>query len=59
MSATIGLWALGVNYPLLLGAFSGLSNVVPYLGPILGGLLMLTEAGLRNSLPTWPSKEAA
>jgi hypothetical protein len=24
-----------------------------------GGLLMLTEAGLRNSLPTWPSKEAA
>jgi len=24
-----------------------------------GGLLMLTEAGLRNSLPTWPSKEPA
>lgn len=24
-----------------------------------GGLLMLTEAGLRNALPTWPSKEAA
>ena len=24
-----------------------------------GGLLMLTEAGVRNALPTWPSKEAA
>ena len=36
-AATLGLWALGVNYPLLLGAFSGLANAVPYLGPILGG----------------------
>jgi predicted PurR-regulated permease PerM len=35
-SAALGLWILGVNYPLLLGAFSGLANVVPYLGPILG-----------------------
>lgn len=36
-SAAFGLWMLGVNYPLLLGAFSGLANAVPYLGPILGG----------------------
>ncbi len=35
-AAAFGLWILGVNYPLLLGAFSGLANVVPYLGPILG-----------------------
>jgi len=35
-AAALGLWVLGVNYPLLLGAFSGLANVVPYLGPILG-----------------------
>ena len=33
----LGLWALGVNYPLLLGAFSGLANVVPYVGPVLSG----------------------
>ena len=32
-----GLWALGIPYPLLLGAFSGFANMVPYLGPILGG----------------------
>jgi len=36
-AAGAGLWALGVNYPLLLGALTGIANVVPYLGPILGG----------------------
>jgi predicted PurR-regulated permease PerM len=35
--STLGLWVLGIPYPLLLGAFSGFANVVPYLGPILGG----------------------
>jgi predicted PurR-regulated permease PerM len=35
--AAIGLWLLGINYPLLLGAFSGVASLVPYLGPILGG----------------------
>jgi predicted PurR-regulated permease PerM len=37
VTAGLGLWLLGVNYPLLLGLFSGVANVVPYLGPIAGG----------------------
>jgi predicted PurR-regulated permease PerM len=37
VTAATGLWLLGVNYPLLLGALSGIASVVPYLGPILGG----------------------
>ena len=42
-ASALGLWVLGVNYPLILGAFSGMANVVPYLGPILGGgVAMLT-----------------
>ena len=44
VAATLGLWVLGVNYPLLLGAFSGLANVVPYLGPILGGAVAMLTA---------------
>jgi predicted PurR-regulated permease PerM len=36
--AGLGLWILGVNYPLLLGVLTALLNVVPYLGPILGAL---------------------
>lgn len=35
--AALGLAILGVNYPLLLGVVTGLANVVPYLGPIIGG----------------------
>jgi predicted PurR-regulated permease PerM len=30
-----GLWILGVNYPLLLGAISGMANVIPYVGPVI------------------------
>lgn len=37
ISSALGLWLLGVNYPLLLGAVSGIASVVPYLGPIVGG----------------------
>ena len=33
----LGLWALGVDYPLLLGAFCGLAGAVPYVGPVLSG----------------------
>ena len=39
--ATIGLWAIGVPLPLLLGAFTALVNPLPYLGPILA----VTAAG--------------
>jgi predicted PurR-regulated permease PerM len=35
--AAVGLWMMGVNYPLLLGVLTGLANVVPYVGPIIGG----------------------
>jgi predicted PurR-regulated permease PerM len=37
VAAALGLTILGVNYPLLLGVVTGLANVVPYLGPIIGG----------------------
>jgi len=33
--AALGLWAVGIPYPLLLGAFAGLANVVPFVGPLL------------------------
>ena len=42
--AALGLWMLGVNYPLLLGALSGLANVVPYFGPIIGGAAAMLVA---------------
>ncbi len=48
--AAVGLWALGVPYPLLLGAFAGIANVVPFIGPMLSaaaaGLVVLLTPGL-------------
>lgn len=38
--AAVGLWLFGVNYPLLLGAFSGMANVVPYVGPFMSGTVV-------------------
>ncbi|HJR02641.1 MAG TPA: AI-2E family transporter [Methylomirabilota bacterium] len=47
--AAVGLWAAGVPYPLLLGVFAGLANVVPFVGPLLSaaaaGLVVLLTPG--------------
>ena len=47
--ATLGLWAVRVPYPLLLGAFAGLANVVPFVGPLLSvaaaGLMVVLTPG--------------
>ena len=44
VTAALGLTILGVNYPLLLGVVTGLANVVPYLGPIIGGAVAILVA---------------
>ncbi len=47
--AAAGLWAARVPYPLLLGAFAGLANVVPFVGPLLSasaaGLVVVLTPG--------------
>jgi len=47
--ATLGLWAARVPYPLLLGAFAGLANIVPFVGPLLSaaaaGLVVVLTPG--------------
>jgi predicted PurR-regulated permease PerM len=47
--AALGLWALRVPYPLLLGAFAGVANMVPFIGPLLSaaaaGLVVLLTPG--------------
>jgi predicted PurR-regulated permease PerM len=47
----MGLWLMGINYPILLGILSGVANVVPYLGPIVGCLVSSLVALMQyNSL---------
>jgi len=38
-ATTVILWMLGVKNALLIGAFGGIFNVIPYIGPILGMVL--------------------
>lgn len=41
---TLGLWILGIDYPVLWGLLSGLLAVIPYIGITLGALLPLLFA---------------
>ncbi len=34
----IALWILGINYFMVIGAFAGLANLIPYVGPIAGAI---------------------
>ncbi len=34
--ASAGLWLIGINYHISLGILSGVANIVPYFGPIVG-----------------------
>lgn len=36
--STLLFWLFGLNYPLLLGIIIGVTNVIPYFGPIFGAL---------------------
>ena len=34
--SSTGLWLIGLEYPIIVGIFSGLANLIPYFGPITG-----------------------
>lgn len=36
--SSLGLWLCGLKAPLLFGLFCGLTNVIPYAGPYIGGV---------------------
>lgn len=37
-AAALAFWIAGMNYPLLLGFIIGVTNVIPYFGPIIGAV---------------------
>ncbi len=36
--ATIGLWIVDLDYAVAVGIFTGIANIIPYFGPLIGGL---------------------
>lgn len=53
----IGLWAVGAPYALILGAIAGVTNILPYIGPLLGAapgiILAFADPAYEGFL--WPS----
>ncbi|HUT64066.1 MAG TPA: AI-2E family transporter [Anaerolineae bacterium] len=46
-----GLWLIGLEYPILVGIFSGIANFIPYVGPIVGSVcafLVALMTGAQN-----------
>ena len=43
---SLGLWAIGINYPVLLGTISAFLIVIPYVGVAVGALLPMAVAFL-------------
>lgn len=35
---TLGLWIVGLKSPILFGLFCGVTNIIPYAGPYIGGI---------------------
>ena len=48
-----GLWIIGLEYPILVGIFSGLANLIPYAGPIVGTVSAFLIAMMTGSEPTF------
>lgn len=42
--AAILFWLFGMNYPLLLGIIIGVTNIIPYFGPLIGAIPALLVA---------------
>lgn len=34
---SVGLWLIGIDAPILFGLFCGITNIIPYAGPYIGG----------------------
>ena len=46
--ATTALWILDVQYFIIIGIFAGLSNMIPYVGPLAGAVAAISVVLLNN-----------
>ncbi len=49
--ASIWFVIIGLDFPFVLGMIAGALNIIPYLGPVIGGLLAATVAGFSFTNP--------
>ena len=49
--ASLGLWLIDLDYPILIGIFAGLSNLIPYVGPVVGTFAAFIVAAMTAQPP--------
>jgi predicted PurR-regulated permease PerM len=49
VASSVALWAIDLRYWLLVGTIAGVTNLVPFVGPIVGGALAMVIALLTGS----------
>jgi len=49
--ASFGLWLINLDYPIVIGIFAGLSNLIPYVGPVVGTLSAFLVAVMTGQPP--------
>jgi predicted PurR-regulated permease PerM len=42
--STVGYWLIGLDFWLALGLFAGITEIIPFVGPVLGGIAAMTVA---------------
>ena len=47
--ASVGLWIIGLKYPLIVGIFAGATNLIPYFGPVVGTVIAFFVALITGS----------
>jgi len=47
-TVTVGLLAMGIEFPLVIGIIAGIADVIPYLGPIVGAIPALLFASTKS-----------
>lgn len=55
IASSIGMWAIGLPFWLLIGIVSGILNLIPFVGPVVGGALAALVALLQGDfwLAVW------
>ncbi len=51
--ASVLLWLIGLQYPILVGIFSGIANLIPYFGPLAGTVSATLVALVTGAKPIY------
>ncbi len=51
--SSAGLWIINLEYPVLIGIFAGIANLIPYFGPVAGTVIAFCVAFVTGAAPVF------